>query len=357
MQIARQIAVVCLSMTAPAFAEDVSAREPVANFAIEDVRFYNEQVEPLLKAHCYQCHGTDAAKGGLRLTARESILRGGDSGSAVDLEAIDRSLLLEAINYQIYEMPPSGKLPADDIALLRRWVEMGLPMPIVTDPAPATPESHGPPQVNEETKSHWAFRPVVQPIPPDVRNTAWIANPIDAFILSRLEQAGLEPAPPATKAALIRRLTYDLTGLPPHPEDVAEFIADDADDAYERLVERLLDSKHYGEHWARYWLDLVRYAETNSFERDNPKPFVWRYRDYVIQSFNSDKPYDQFIREQLAGDELDDIWPESIIATGYYRLGLWDDEPADPVLAFYDGLDDIAATTAQVFLGLTLNCA
>src|SRR5690606_14726576 len=128
-------------------------------------------------------------------------------------------------------------------------------------------------------------------------------------------------------------------------------------DAYERLVDRLLDSPHYGEQAARYWLDLVRYAETNSFERDNPKPAVWRYRDYVIRSFNNDKPYDQFLREQLAGDEFDSVTPESLIATGYYRIGLWDDEPADPDLAFYDGLDDIAATTAQAFLGLTLNCA
>ncbi len=155
----------------------------------------------------------------------------------------------------------------------------------------------------------------------------------------------------------MRRLFYTLTGLPPSPKDVADFASDRSPNAYDKVVDRLLDSRHYGEHWARHWLDLVRYAESNSFERDNPKPFVWRYRDYVIRSFNADKPYDQFIREQLAGDELEKVTPDSIIATGYYRLGLWDDEPADRPLAFYDGLDDIVATTSQTFLGLTANCA
>ena len=172
-----------------------------------------------------------------------------------------------------------------------------------------------------------------------------------------MEANGVRPAPPASKETLLRRLFYTLTGLPPSPKDVAEFVNDQSPDAYEKVVDRLLESRHYGEHWARHWLDLVRYAESNSFERDNPKPFVWRYRDYVIRSLNADKPYDQFIREQLAGDELDEVTPDSIIATGYYRLGLWDDEPADRPLAFYDGLDDIVATTSQTMLGLTANCA
>ncbi|MCA9080192.1 MAG: DUF1553 domain-containing protein, partial [Planctomycetaceae bacterium] len=185
----------------------------------------------------------------------------------------------------------------------------------------------------------------------------WVRNPIDAFILTRLESNDLTPAVPADRATLVRRVYYDLLGLPPTPEQVSAFVSDDRPEAYTELVDSLLASPHYGEHWARYWLDVVRYAESNSFERDNPKPFVWRYRDYVIDAFNSDLPYDQFILEQLAGDELENVTKQSIIATGYYRLGAWDDEPADPLQARYDELDDIITTTGQGFLGLTMNCA
>ncbi|MBI3465197.1 MAG: DUF1553 domain-containing protein, partial [Planctomycetes bacterium] len=185
----------------------------------------------------------------------------------------------------------------------------------------------------------------------------WARTPVDRFILARLEARGLRPAPQADKVALLRRAYYDLTGLPPSPEEVDAFLADDSANAFADVVDRLLDSPHYGERWARHWLDLVRFAETNSFERDGVKPNAWRYRDYVIRSFNDDKPYDQFVREQLAGDELETVTSDSIIATGYYRLGLWDDEPSDPLQARYDELDDIVATTGQVFLGLTVNCA
>src|SRR5262249_18634438 len=176
-------------------------------------------------------------------------------------------------------------------------------------------------------------------------------------LLAQLEAKGLSPAPPADRVALIRRATYDLTGLPPTPEQVEAFVHDRAPDAYARLLDQLLDSPHYGEKWGRHWLDLVRYAETNGYERDGPKPFAWRYRDYVIRSFNADKPYNRFLKEQLAGDELPGGGAEAIIATGYYRLGLWDDEPADPDQARYDELDDFVATTAQVFLAMTMNCA
>ena len=242
-------------------------------------------------------------------------------------------------------------------------------------------QGHKPPQVNAETMKFWSFHPVKRPAVPNVRNAAWVKNPIDAFVLDKLEKNGLAPAPPARKTALIRRLYYDLIGLPPTPEEVKAFLADNSAGSYEKIVDRLLASPHYGERWARHWLDLVRYAETNSFERDDPKPFVWRYRDYVIKSLNEDKPYNQFVMEQLAGDELLEMgkrgngaavpaaissfpqfpistrFPDALIATGYYRLGQWDDEPADPDQARYDDLDDILATTGQVFLGLTVNCA
>jgi hypothetical protein len=203
----------------------------------------------------------------------------------------------------------------------------------------------------------WAYRPLVRPAVPSVKNAEWLRNPVDAFVLAKLEQAGLNPAPPADKIALIRRAYYDLTGLPPTPAEVDAFVANSADDAFEKLIDKLLDSPHYGEKWGRHWLDLVRYAETNSYERDGTKPFAWRYRDYVIRSFNQDKPYDQFIREQIAGDEIEPVTTDGIIATGYYRLGLWDDEPVDAKQSRYDELDDFVTTTGQVFLGTTINCA
>ena len=222
--------------------------------------------------------------------------------------------------------------------------------PVAPPPTSGNDRASAPP-------SSWAYRQVIRPTIPRVKNQGWIHNPIDAFVLARLESEGLTPAPPADRVALIRRVTFDLTGLPPTPEEVDAFVADPSPDAYERLVDRLLASPHYGEAWGRHWLDLVRYAETNGYERDSAKPFAWRYRDYVIAAFNHDKPYDRFLHEQLAGDEIDPGSVEALVATGFYRLGLWDDEPADPPLARYDGLDGIVSTTGQVFLGLSINCA
>ena len=212
-------------------------------------------------------------------------------------------------------------------------------------------------EITDKDRAHWAFQPVKRPVVPAVKNTAWVRNPIDAFILAKLEAKGLQPNPPASKRELIRRVTYDVTGLPPTPREVEAFVNDPAPDAYEKVVDRLLASPHYGEQWGRHWLDLVRFAETNSYERDGDKPNAWRYRDYVIRAFNADKPYDQFVREQLAGDELPDHTSDAIIATGYYRLGIWDDEPSDRDQARYDNLDDVVATTGQVFLGLTIDSA
>ncbi|MCA9103153.1 MAG: DUF1553 domain-containing protein, partial [Planctomycetales bacterium] len=204
---------------------------------------------------------------------------------------------------------------------------------------------------------YWAYQPITRPDVPAVENENWTRSTIDAFVLARLEAKGLAPAPPADRAALLRRATFDLTGLPPTPEEVDAFLADDAPDAFERVVERLLASPQYGEKWGRHWLDLVRYGETDGYERDSAKPNAWRYRDYVIRAFNDDKPYDRFVLEQLAGDELDDRSIDSLIATGYYRLGLWDDEPVDADQAYYDSLDDVVSTTGQTFLGMTIGCA
>lgn len=320
----------------------------------EGLKYYEEQVLPLLSQHCGKCHLDGKAKGGLSLSGRKALLRGGESGPAVFLDKPAESPLLQAVNYEGLEMPPSGKIAPEAIAILTKWVEMGLPMP--DGEAIASP-AHGPPPVNETTKNHWSFRRIVKPAVPQVADSRWIENPIDAFVLHELESKGLKPNPAAAPRELYRRAHYDLVGLPPSVSEVARFEAAPSDEAYSEFINTLLESPQHGEHWARYWLDLVRYAETNSYERDSAKPFVWRYRDYVIRSFNENKPYDQFLKEQLAGDELDEVTPDSLIATGYYRLGVWDDEPVDREMAFYDGLDDVVATTAQSFLGLTMNCA
>ena len=192
---------------------------------------------------------------------------------------------------------------------------------------------------------------------PAVKDQAWVKSPVDAFVLARLEQEGLAPNSPADRLTLLRRAYLDLIGLPPMPAEQEAFLADNSPEAFARVVDDLLARPEYGERWGRHWLDVVRYAESNGYERDGAKPSAWRYRDYVIDAFNSDKPYDRFIIEQLAGDELPDANAETCIATTFLRLGPWDDEPADPVVDRYDQLDDILGTTSATFLALTLRCA
>jgi len=325
----------------------------------DSAEFYNEKVLPILEARCFECHGPESElKGELFLGNREGLLEGGESGPVVDTDALEDSLFLDAINYGSYEMPPDSKLPDDEIAILTAWVKAGASIPEGSElERPEVDHANPATLVSEETKNYWAFRPVANSAVPPVTNSARVANPIDNFILQRLEQAKLSPASRADQQQLIRRAYYDLTGLPPSIDDIEAFVNDKSDRAFEKVVDRLLESPQYGERWGRHWLDLVRYAESNSYERDGTKPFIWRYRDYVIKSFNEDKPYTQFIKEQLAGDEFEPPTPDSIVATGYYRLGIWDDEPVSQKQALYDDLDDVLLTTSQVFLGLTMNCA
>jgi len=331
------------------------ADAPAPRSSAADNAFFDKEVLPLLQAHCLSCHGGEkAVKGGLKLTSREDIFKGGDDGPVVSLDKPETSLLLKAINHAgDIRMPPKGKLAAAQIETLTKWVRIGVPFSETKAIA-----RHDPPSpTDEKARKFWSFQPVVRPHLPAVKDAAWVKTPVDAFVLAKLEAAGLRPAAPASKTDLLRRVTYDLVGLPPTVAEIDAFVADTGPDAYERVVDRLLQSPHYGERWARHWLDLVRYAETNGYEVDGPKPNVWRFRDYAIKSFNDDKPYDQLVKEQLAGDEIDRAGTEGLIATGYYRLAPVDGGAPDRLQAQYDNLDDLVATTGQVFLGLTVNCA
>ena len=317
----------------------------------EKLEFYKTKVKPILTEKCLKCHGGGTEiHGGLELTSREKILEGGHYGPAVSLKKPTDSFLLEMVGYgqETAQMPPGDRLDDESLEILAKWIKLGLPYPAQDIDAETTLQNDS---------DYWAYRPLERPQVPSVHSSEWVKNPIDAFILSKLERQGFNPAEPVSKLSLIRRVYYDLTGLPPSPEAVEAFVNNASPDAYEILIDELLKSQRYGEKWGRHWLDLVRYAETNGYERDSDKPYVWRYRDYVIEAFNKDKPYDEFLKEQLAGDELDSVTPEKIIATGYHRLGVWDDEPADRKLARYDYLDDIVSTTGQVMLGMTIGCA
>jgi mono/diheme cytochrome c family protein len=322
--------------------------------AASGAKFFETEVLPILRAHCFSCHAPEGGReveSEFDLSTREALLRGGASGPAIDEANPADSGLLRAVRYEDYEMPPKGKLPQAQIATLERWVAMGTPW------SAGKPVHAGPPQVDEQARQFWSFRPVTRPEVPAVSDPAWAASPVDAFLLAKMEANGVAPSPPVRKTTLLRRVYYTLTGLPPSPDDIAAFLADDSPNAYEKVVDRLLASPQYGERWARHWLDLVRYGETNGYEFDRVKAEVWRYRDYVIRAFNEDKPYDQFVREQIAGDELGEFSADGLIATGFYRLGPQDGGAPDKLQAQFDELDDIMAVTGQVFLGLTVNCA
>ncbi|MGE3313480.1 MAG: PSD1 and planctomycete cytochrome C domain-containing protein [Planctomycetaceae bacterium] len=318
------------------------------------IEFFETKVRPVFAAKCQKCHAGEKHKGGLSLDSLSAILAGGDSGPALVAGKPEESLLIEALNYNGLEMPPTGKLAEGEIAAITDWVKMGAPWPAEQ---PGAVTRKGDFQITDDDRNHWSFKPLVRPSVPTIRQPAAAANAIDHFLLARLDEKSIAPNPEADKRSLLRRAWYDLVGLPPSADDVRAFAADDSPLAFERAIDRLLASPHYGERWGRHWLDLVRFAQTNGYERDDEKPEAWRFRDYVIDSLNADKPYDRFLREQLAGDELDDVSRETIIATGFYRLGVWDDEPDDRRTAEFDELDEMLKTTGSAFLGLTLGCA
>jgi len=348
------LALCALYACAPVFAAD-----PVAKPSAAQIEYFETKVRPLLAEHCYSCHSSKAEKlkGELRLDSLEGMLKGGDRGPAIVPGHPEKSLLLKAVRYTDPElqMPPKNKkLGERQIAAIAQWIQSGAPWPAgeqASAPRPAKQE------ITEQDKSWWCFQPIRRPEAPPGRRRLATENPIDSFILAELAAKGLKPNPIASRRELIRRAYFDLIGLPPSPEQIAAFAKDKSSEAWPRVIDQLLSLPQYGERWGRHWLDVARFAQSNGYERDGEKPESWRYRDYVVKAFNEDKPYDQFIKEQIAGDELEPVTFDSLIATGFQRLGVWDDEPDDKRMAEFDELDDLVSTTGSAFLGLTIGCA
>jgi mono/diheme cytochrome c family protein len=315
---------------------------------------YRREVQPILARRCYECHGPETQESGLRLDTVAAAREGGYNGPAVVPGKSGESLLIAALTGQgdVPRMPADrDPLSAEEIELLRRWIDQGAVAP--ADDVAASAGAAAKPRAAD----HWAFQPLSRPLPPAVSRPDWVRNPIDAFVLTRLDAAGLAPSPEADRAALIRRLAVDLTGLLPSPAEVAAFVCDTSPDAYEQLVDRLLDSPHYGERWARHWLDQARYADSNGYTIDGGRS-IWKYRDWVIDAFNRDMPFDQFTVEQIAGDMLPDATTEQIIATGFHRNTLRNEEGGTDAEQFrVESVADRVNTTSSVFLALTIGCA
>jgi len=313
---------------------------------------FKRQIEPIFARNCYQCHGPKKAMGRLRLDDKESALKGGLSGAAIIPGDGKQSLLMKRIlgEGDVARMPMGGDpLMPTQIALIRRWIDQGASWSV--DDQSAIPESQS------AIKQHWAYVKPVRPALPRVKNPSWVRNPIDAFILARLEKEGLRPSPEADKATLLRRVYLDVIGLPPSVKELDEFLADTSPDAYEKVVDRLLASEHYGERWARPWLDLARYADSNGYEKDNLR-VAWKYRDWVIAALNKDMPFDQFTVEQIAGDMLPAATIDQKIATGFNRNTMLNQEGGiDPEENRFETLIDRVNTTATVWLGSTIGCA
>ncbi len=318
----------------------------------ESTRFFETSVRPVLFEHCYKCHGPEKQWAGLRLDSRDAILKGGDSGPAILPGKPEESLLVRAIRHEDdnLKMPEDGKLSEDQIADLVRWIEQGAPYPdnVATRTRTRDPE-------------HWVFHPPAEQAIPEVKDRAWPGSPIDHFILAKLDAIERAPSMQADKQTLIRRVTFDLTGLPPTPEEIAAFLGDQSPDAFSRLVDRLLDSPAHGERWGRHWLDVARYADSNGLDENVAHGHAWRYRDYVVSSFNQDKPIDRFIVEQLAGDLLpfdgEAQQQVQLTATGFLSIGPKVLAEVDQAKMRMDIVDEQIDTVGRVFMGLTLGCA
>jgi cytochrome c553 len=326
----------------------------------EQIEFFEKRIRPVIVTHCSECHGEGEAKGGLRLISGEAAKRGGDSGAAIVPGKPDESLLIEAIGHRgDIKMPPKQKLADAEIADLRRWVEIGAPWPAENAEAKS---SAAPFTITAEQRAFWSFQPVREVAVPVTKDSTWPAGTIDRFVLAKLEEAGLKPSKMADRRTLIRRVTFDLLGLPPTAEEVEAFVADKRPEAWRELVERLLNSPRYGERWARHWLDVARFGEDQAHTfQARLYPGGYRYRDWVVRAFNDDLPYDKFVMEQIAGDQLDGPDGEKYdrqIALGYFALGpVYYADAGCAFKASLDELDDRIDTLARGFLGLTIACA
>jgi mono/diheme cytochrome c family protein len=329
----------------------IAAERLPANEAPAQTRdLFEVHIRPTLVKHCITCHGEAKQEGGLQLTSLESMLAGGDSGPAITPGQPEESLLLEALRYESFEMPPGGQLDQSAVDGIAAWIEAGAVWPPGVVLAPT-------PKISQQDRDWWCYQPIADPVVPEVDDGGWCRNEIDHFIFKRLQGEGLSPAPQAEPARLARRVHFALTGLPPD-EQTASLLEGERDDGwYELLVDRLLDNAAYGENQARYWLDLVRYADSDGYNADHPRPEAYHYRDYAIRSFNADKPYDRFVMEQLAGDEIDPGNRDALIGTMYLRHWIYEWNQRDVEGQWAEILSDITETTADVFLAQGLKCA
>src|SRR5579885_560826 len=345
----------------PAAAEPAKPATPA-----EAAEFFEKRVRPVLVENCQACHGDKKQRGGLRLDSRAALLKGGENGPAVAPGDPGKSRLIQAVRHAgDLKMPPKKQLPAEAVEALAAWVKMGAPWPETPQAAQGDPLSPA-----AARDRHWAFRPVRKPVLPAVRHEGWVRTPVDRFILARLEEKGHRPAPPADRRTLLRRITFDLIGLPPTPEEVDAFLNDPSPDAYEKVVDRLLASPHYGERWGRHWLDVARYADTKGyvFTDERRFPFSYTYRDWVIRSLNEDLPYDQFVLQQLAADQLLPLTLSSPPAAGGEGRVGGDDKRSLAAMGFltlgrrflnnpHDIIDDRIDVVCRGLMGLTVACA
>jgi len=325
----------------------------------EAIEFFEKKIRPLLASNCYNCHSASTnAKGGLRVDDRNGLVMGGGSGAAVVPGKPDESLLIQAVRYEGFEMPPNKKLTDEQIADLEKWVADGAAWPQVELSVPLDKPNA---KYDELRANHWAWQPLHSVSPPQVQNHAWPRDDIDRYVLAALEAKSLKPVDDADKVALIRRVTFDLTGLPPTIAEIDAFVADNSTEAFTKVVDRLLASPAFGERWGRHWLDVARYGESTGSSRNVPYPHAWRYRDYVIDSINADKPYDQFIREQIAGDLLpansEEQREEQLVATGFLALGVKDVNQRFKVRFTMDNIDEQIDTVTRSVLAVTASCA
>ncbi len=339
-----------------------AADEPKAVTA-EQATFFESKIRPLLATHCYECHGGAESRGGLKLDSMEALLKGNAHGPALVVGDPDKSALLKVVHYDgAIKMPPTGKLRPEEIAALTAWVKMGAPWPTMKGAGAATNPGQAPDLVlTPAQKNFWSFRPIVKHAPPNVKNSAWCLSPLDRFILAKLEEKGMKPAPSADRPTLIRRAYFDLIGLPPTPEQVVAFVGDKAPDAWAKVIDSLLANSHYGERWGRHWLDLVRYSDSNGLDENVAFANAYRYRDYVVDAYNKDVPYNLFMTEQLAGDLMPPADPETqnarVTATGFLSLGAKVLAEPDKEKLVMDIVDEQIEVTSKAFMGLTVACA